>query len=326
MKIKKKLLIFFIFDFIIVSCLVIIFNKDRIIKSIIINQAQKIIGAPISINNLSLNLSKRRLEIKGLRIHNPAGFAEGLLLDIPEITADYNLSGILKRKLRLNSLVINLKEVGVVKNTQGQINLDALKISNKKENNVKQKSVPIALQIDMLKLSIAIVTYKDYSHKNGPAVQLFNINIKDRIYKDINGVGDLVTLLLKESIKRTTIRRGVMQSAAIYGVKAVASRWLLPAEIGVILVGKDSASSDFSFDFNTVYDRALEVVARCGKIVSQNKNKGLIKAKIYADDIEIRITSLAKKLTKIVVSARKEIIPRPLIAEEILYEISEKFE
>ena len=129
----QKILIIVVIVFL---CLGII--KNPLIKSVVTIGASKVVGAPVHIDSFAVGVFKQSVRIKGFKLYNPKGFPEEPLIDIPEVSVDYNLPALLGGKLHLPLIVVNLKEMVVIRNKDGKLNVDALKVAQKKEEPVKQ--------------------------------------------------------------------------------------------------------------------------------------------------------------------------------------------
>ena len=89
---------------------------------------------------------------------------------MPEIYVDYDLPAIVKGKVHLTEVRINLKEFMVVKNEKGELNLDSLNVVQEqqprkkraKEPEPKEEGKEPDLQIDVLELKIGKVIYKAF--------------------------------------------------------------------------------------------------------------------------------------------------------------------
>jgi len=299
--------------------------KDPLIKSAVTVATSKIVGAPVKIDQFSVGVFKQAVRIKGFKMYNPKGFPEGTLIDIAEIGVEYDLGAILGGKLHLKEVVFDLKEVGLVKNKDGQLNVDALKVAQKKEEPVKEKvqekkkpSKAMPMQIDVVKLNIGKVVVKDYSVGDKPSVQVHEVGVKNKVYKNITSADQLATLVLTEAMKGAGIK-----GAAIYGAASILGVAFLPAGVVGVLAGKDSSQAEFSVDFDTVFSTSLEVVQQMGKVKKEDKGNGVIKGNVSGADVTLKLEPKEGKVG-VTISARKFMLPKPEIAGGILHQISEK--
>ncbi|MFA5276217.1 MAG: AsmA family protein [Candidatus Omnitrophota bacterium] len=312
----KKILIVSIL--IIIALFTIGILKDQIIKSVVTVVATQVTGAPVHIESFSLGLFKHSIRISGFRIFNPSGFPKGILVDLSKINVDYDLGALLRKKLHLLNAEIELKEMALVKNKEGKLNVDALKVVEEGKNKQNKPSEQMPLQIDMLKLGMGRIILKDYSSQGEPVVKVYDINLH-KGYKNITSVQQLTALILTEPMKAAGI-----QGAKIYGVAMLAGVAVFPVALAATFAGKDSAAKDFAVDFDRAYNTSLAVLKRMGKVSGENKNNAAISAEVNSAQVNVKINKKANNKTEVFVSARRYLLPRPEVAAGVLYEISEK--
>ena len=112
----------------------IIVLKDRLIKATITTVGSAVVGAPVKIKKFSLRMITQKVHIQEMVVYNPKGFPEGPLVDIPEIRVDFDLGALLKGKLHIPLIIFDLKEAIIVKDKDGNLNVDALKVAQAKED------------------------------------------------------------------------------------------------------------------------------------------------------------------------------------------------
>ena len=198
-----------IFIVVLVMLLVVLsFAKNIIAKTILSSSIKTLTGLGLQIRTINIGILKTLVDIQDLKILNPQGFPEKVMVDVPNIFIDYDLSALLKKKVHLNQLKLNLKEFIVVQNEKGQLNLDSLKVvrSKKEEKHVKkaEKTKMPDIQIDELRLKIEKVTYKDYSKTPHPVIREFKVNIDQR-YENITDPRAFVNLVVVKALRKTTI-------------------------------------------------------------------------------------------------------------------------
>lgn len=291
--------------------------KDQIIKSIITVAATEVTGAPVHIDGFSLGLFNQSVRISGLKIYNPKGFPRGILVHLSKINVAYDLGALFRKKLHLLGAEIELKEMGLIKNAQGQLNVNALKVMKEQEQKGSKPSEKMPMQIDMLKLGIGKIVSKDYSAGKDPVVYVYDVNIH-KSYKNITSVEQLAALIMIEPMKAAGLH-----TAQIYGVAMIAGVAVLPVGIAATFAGKDSAQQEFAASFEEAYEAALAVLSKKGK-VSQNREAGVVKGRVDSAQVTVKIIRRSAKRTEVVASARKYLLPKPKIAGGIIYEIAEK--
>lgn len=294
--------------------------KDHLIRFGVERAVGVVTGAPCRIGSLKIGLFSHQITIRRLTLYNPAQFPKGILVDIPTVYVEYDLPSLLVGRVHLPFAVIDLKEVGVVKNKEGKLNVDSLKPveTQKTVQKTKQKGTPQALRIDRLTLSIGRVVLKDYTRGSLPDVKVFEVGIKERHYRTITDASQLVVLILSEALRHTAIKE-----ASIYGIASFAGMGFLPVGAAAMVAGRDSAEAEFNKPFPAVYEAALSVLREKGRVSSEAKERGFIQGNFGRTEVKIKIVSTGQKV-KITVSARKLLIPQPTVAGGILYQISER--
>lgn len=292
--------------------------KDQAIKSIVTVVATQITDAPVHIDGFSLGILNHSVKISGFKMYNPKGFPKGIIVDLAKINVTYDLGSLFKKKLHLPNVEIELREMGLIKNKEGQLNVDSLKVVKAGKPEQVKSSEQMPMQIDVLKLKIGKIILKDYSASGAPLVQVYNINI-DKGYKNITSAQQLVALILAEPMKAAGI-----QGAKIYGVSMLAGVAVLPVALAITFAGKDYAQEKLKVSFDKLYDISIELFKRIGKVDSENRVNGVIDADVGGVDVSVNLKKISSGLTEITVSARKYLLPKPEIAAGIIYQISEE--
>jgi|GEM_PF-213185 len=186
--------------------------KNVIDKIAIENGVGFVTGLPLKMSKFDLSLLKSRVEIRDMKLKNPHGFPTDVLLDMPEIYVDYNLSDITKGKIHLEEIRIDLKEFVLVKNADGQLNINQIKAVQKgKQPAAKPAAKPAGektpvpkIQIDSMQLKLGEAVFKDYTGGGEPKVVRFPININER-YTNITDPSQLVSLIVVKVMMSTPL-------------------------------------------------------------------------------------------------------------------------
>ncbi|OIO37679.1 MAG: hypothetical protein AUJ72_04035 [Candidatus Omnitrophica bacterium CG1_02_46_14] len=181
------------------------FFKNGLTQSILSGAISKGVHSPVHIGGVNLQLISTTIDLKNIQILNPSSFPEKLMLDAPEIYISFDFPGVFKGLAHFKEVKLNLKEIVVVKNSKGELNINALKPA-KKDKETQVGKAP-TLQIDKLSLTIGRVVYKDYSQGGDPKIQVFDINIQNRQYTNIQNVPAVVSLIMFEALTRTSLSR-----------------------------------------------------------------------------------------------------------------------
>ena len=297
--------------------------KDIAIKATVEAVASKLLGTDVRVGGFSFGILRQSVRVRAFKIENPKGFPQGNMLDVAQVGVDYDLPALLAGKLHFPLVILDLNEMVVVKNPDGGLNVDALKVAEKKEAAPAAKpekpSEPLSLKIDVLRLNVNRVVFKDYTRGKEPLVQVFDVNLKDKTYKDIQSARQLAALIMVEAMKPTAIK-----GAKIYGVATILGAGFLPAGIAGTLLGKDSAQAEFGVPLDRVYQTALDILGKTGTITAASRTDGVIKADVSGQSVTVKLTKGEQGKTQVVTAARKLLIPKPETAQGILYQIQEK--
>lgn len=312
---------------IIILAIVILFGfcvlRDLLIKSIIGSVATSVTGAPTRIGGFSLSIMRQSVKITDFKMYNPKGFPEDVLVDIPIIGVSANLGALLKGKIHLKEVDLELKEIGMAKNKEGKLNVDSLKIAEEKKpdaqgKEAKKPAKEMPIQIDLTNLSIGRVVSKDYSVEGPPVVKVYDINLK-KSYKNITSVQQLASLIISEPLKAAGI-----QGAKIYGAAMLTGVAALPVAAAFKFTGKDYAQASFKVTMDKAYSAGLDVIKQMGRVIKENKTDGIITAEVSGAKVTLKLKKADDKTTEITVSARKLGLPKPDIASGVIYQITDK--
>ncbi|GJQ58795.1 MAG: hypothetical protein D8M57_06395 [Candidatus Scalindua sp. AMX11] len=184
--------------------------KNFIVKTSLMKGIKAVTGLKLKIKSVDVGLVNTLIGFEELKLFNPPGFVDELMIDMPEIYVDYDLGSFIKGKAHLQEVRLDLREFFVIKNEDGVINLDSLKVvkgtKEKKVDETKKKTEMPELQIDLMKLKVGKVIYKDYTKGTPPKVSEFNVNI-DEQYENISDPYALSSLILVTALKKTTIAK-----------------------------------------------------------------------------------------------------------------------
>jgi uncharacterized protein involved in outer membrane biogenesis len=311
----------------IILVIVLIFGfcltRDFLIKSLIGTVASSVTGAPVTIGGFSLSVIRQSAKISNFQMYNPKGFPKDILIDIPKMSIDYDLGALITGKVHIKMIDLELKEVVMVKNKEGKLNVDSLKIIEEQkakapEKEAKKPAKEIAIRIDLANLAIGRIVSKDYSVEGQPTVKVYEVDLK-KSYKNITSVEQLIVLMISEPLK----------AAGIHGLKVYAASMLtgaaaLPVAAVLSFTGKDYAQDSFNATMDKAYDAGLQVLKQMGVVKRENRPKGIINAEVKGAGVTLKLKKLDASTTEITVSARKLGLPKPEVASGVIYEITDK--
>lgn len=205
----KKIMIFVI-AVVLSVVIAIAVAKDPIAKMAVEKGTRAVTGLELRVRKMAVGIMSTLVSIEDLRLLNPPGYKDRVMLDMPEIYVDYDLPAMIGGRIHLNKLRLNMSEFVVVKNENGELNLNALNVVKEQKGEKKltpaEKAKMPEIRIDVLELKVGKVVYKDYSMGGVPRVQEFNINLDER-YLNVNDPDKLVSLIVVKAISNTSIAR-----------------------------------------------------------------------------------------------------------------------
>jgi hypothetical protein len=169
--------------------LVVLFLSRNVIARVSVEiGAKKITGFPLKIGSVDVGLFSSKVDVRNLTLMNPPEFQEKMFVDMPQLYIDYRLHSMLRGAPHINDMLINIKQLVVVKTDKGDSNAMKLKgvvFSGKSSSKYT---------IDKLRIHIGTVTLKDYSHPK-PTEHNTPLDI-DVTYANITDSTDITRLIL----------------------------------------------------------------------------------------------------------------------------------
>ena len=280
------------------------FGKNVIIKTSVSTAVRAMTGLKLDIRSMNVGVFKSLIGINDMQLYNPPGYPDKRMFDIPEIYVDYNFGAFMEGKAHLEEVRLNLNEFLVVKNADGQLNLDSLRVVQetegdelKKDEGKEEETKMPDIQIDLLELKIDRVIYKDYTKGTPPKVKEYNVNINER-YENITDPKSFVRLIILKALKNTAIANltnfdlGKLQRGISGTVKKTAEKALeIPGR--AIEIGKDAGEKARETAEEKV-KKAIEAEKKAGEKVKETAEEAVEKA---ADAIK-KILPFGKKEDK----------------------------
>lgn len=290
--------------------------RDFLVKNIITVVAGNAAGAQARIGGFSLSLMKQSVRITNFKMYSPKGFPRDVMIDIPLMRVSCDIFSILRGKIHLKELTLDLKEIELVKNKEGKLNVDELKIAESKDKGKKSaKEMPI--QIDLLQIYIGKVVNKDYSVSGPAAIKVYEVGIK-KTYKNITGAQQLAALIISEPLKAAGI-----QGLTVYSASMLTGIAAFPMAAFFNFAGKDYAQAEYNVAWDKAYAVGLSALKEAGKIKKEDRAAGVISAEVRGVQVVLKLKTVSERNTRITVSARKFMLSQPEVAAGVIYRISD---
>ncbi|MDX9701592.1 MAG: hypothetical protein RBU23_00970 [Candidatus Auribacterota bacterium] len=204
----KKLFGFLVFVGIIVFGAIYFRN---LLTKIAVEQAVKSqTGLKMEIQDMDLGLRGTYVGINALKLYNPITYSDPVMISIPEVYVDYVLMSFLTDTIHFEEIRIDVDEFTVVKNKDGSVNVKEIEIPKSEETKAPEKTEKKkegpgkTLKIDLFKLRIGRVVYKDYTKGDQPSEQVFNININEE-FTNVTNLNSIVAFITFKALINTRI-------------------------------------------------------------------------------------------------------------------------
>ncbi|MFC1704365.1 hypothetical protein ACFL1E_06265 [Candidatus Omnitrophota bacterium] len=183
--------------------------KDIIAQRALSAGIEAATGLKATTSGVKVDILNTLVSLHDLQVLNPLEFKDKVMVDMPVFFVDFNLDALLKNQVHLWEARLNLRELVLVKNEKGQLNINSLRnlkgASDKQDTmGAKEASAPPEFQIDILDLSIGKVIYKDYSQGATPQITEFPVNIEQR-FENITDVSALIKIILTKALMNTAL-------------------------------------------------------------------------------------------------------------------------
>jgi hypothetical protein len=168
---------------------IVFFARNLIARISVEYGAKKITGFPLTIGSVNLKLFSSKVDVHDLKLMNPPEFQEKMFVDMPELYVDYRLPSMFSGVPHVNDMLINIKELVIVKNKTDS-NVQKLKGVVSPAGSTSSTKYAV----DKLRIHVGTVTIKDYSRPK-PSERDIKLNL-DRTYNNITDSTDISRLVL----------------------------------------------------------------------------------------------------------------------------------
>jgi uncharacterized protein involved in outer membrane biogenesis len=217
---------------VVVILVVLGFLKDLIIKSSVEAGASYATGAEVKIGGFSLGIISQSVRITDFKMFNPPGFPQDqIMVSMPEVAVRSDILAFLKGTLHVPYLRLDLAEVRVIKNKDGKLNVNSLKFAQQPAGQQKpgaqSAKKEMKMQLDLVSLNIGKVVMEDYTGGGPqPRVTEFNVNLKDKEFKNITNPAQLGSAVMLAALSPaglgSAFKLGAKAVDTVYGVGTAA--------------------------------------------------------------------------------------------------------
>ena len=186
--------------FILLIVLLIVF-LDPIAKVLVARQVRLQTGLPVKIGKLSVGLKRPTLSIENLRLGNAPEFGSSSFIDIPVLRVQYDLPALRSRKIHLNTVQVNLAELHIVQNKDGNTNLQAAQERGKEKWSSGSRGATVEFEgIDTLILTVGRLKFT--SSKNEARNEEAYVGYKNETIKNVRSLKDLEPFITRIRLEK----------------------------------------------------------------------------------------------------------------------------
>jgi hypothetical protein len=194
---KKFFITVFVFCLVVVVGVIV--GRNMIARIAVSSGIKALTGVGVDIKTVDIGLFKPYLHVAGVVVKNPAGYDDPVMADIPELYIAYDLPAFMKNNVHLPELRFNMKELVIIRDKNGKVNINSLTAVMPKENG----KAPAPIKIDVMELTIGRVVYKDYS-SGKLMVSEYKLNLHEK-FTNITDTKSLVGLVLSRALKNANL-------------------------------------------------------------------------------------------------------------------------
>ena len=230
----------------------LIVAKDWVLKEGVEQAVTRLTGFKTKLEDLKYDFPAT-IQIKGLKINNPAGFNQKTFVDIPEIYASLALKELLKgKRIHIREVRLNIQEVNIEKKADGVSNIELLSsVGGKAPKQADATSAPAPAEqkpampflLNKLELTVRNVGFEDRSGVTGPIAVVpkklsVDLNLQKEIFTDIKDPKMLVNVIVVKILNSATLGKLL----AIDPQKLLGENLSGALSAGQELVGKNAAA------------------------------------------------------------------------------------
>lgn len=207
----KKILLLLVVVVIACACIAYL-ARNPLAKVAVAYAVKGATGLSVNIGRMDISAVDTRVEAGQIQLMNPPGYVDPVMVDMPALAVDFNLTSFIRGKIHLEHVRMDLEQLTVVKNDKGQININALTAvqeanAGKTAGATEEKSAQARqIHIDLAEIRIGRVVYKDYSKGSSPETKVFEVGI-DEQFRNVTDAKSLVNTILVKALTKTTIER-----------------------------------------------------------------------------------------------------------------------
>jgi len=179
-------------------------TKELILRHWLEEAFEKHLNLQVRVQEIYISLFKPRLTFDGVYVSNPINYGRHWLANVSEVVIEYDLPALVRRSFRVKRMKLDILEINMVKDANGQINLNSI---SQLPANAKEH---LNLSIETLSLSIRRVTYQDLTM--AVPIKVYDLNLKNMLFQNVDTLEDLSRLIAVKILERIGVSQiGISQ-------------------------------------------------------------------------------------------------------------------
>lgn len=164
---------------------------------------ENLLGVPVSIQSVHFDPLNTQFFLKNIQFENPEKFPKSPLARLEEVLIDFEISSLREKRIHIETLKINCREVHILRNSEGSFNWFYLKVFRRDETANLYRPRPPSwlvalhrwpLRIDQYQLILGRAVYTNYMAAV-PVRRSFGLEPKDNRYEAVSTLEDVVKIL-----------------------------------------------------------------------------------------------------------------------------------
>ena len=214
--------------------------KNEIVRWAVKAGVKSATGLSAHMRRADLGITSTHIGFYDFVLDNPSKYKDRTFATFPKIFVNYNLGDVTKGDVHLEEVNIDLAELVIVKNADGTLNVQDIKMPPASGPQPK-------VRIDQFDLKLGKVIYKDYSRGSTPVTKEYELNIEEHL-SNVTGAQDAIPLITTRvllTVQKILIRSSISDLSGLGGVlgkelgNVLGGAWDLGK--GITNVGKDGA-------------------------------------------------------------------------------------
>jgi uncharacterized protein involved in outer membrane biogenesis len=177
--------------------IILLLSLNSILRVLIEHNIRAQTGMDAEIGRVEVGWTAPTFEIRDLKIYNPPAFGGTPFLDIPEVHIEYDRFALAKKELHLTLVRLDLQELDVVRNRNGDVNVFAVGAAPRLNAGVALPSLKKQTGydfkgIDALNVSFNKAKFIDLQNRRNDREQ--TIGLQNCVVPDVKSARDLAGL------------------------------------------------------------------------------------------------------------------------------------